>query len=623
MPDPIVQSTILPVGDEILSRRTELVLRELDQLPTLPSVATRLLSMGSTDEVDVREIVRVIESDPSLTVRLLGLCKKAAYRTRNPITTVEMAVVMLGLDAVRSLVLSVEIFDWSAKAYAARRESAQPAYTGTAKGRSSTRPGSHMEPREGGPRAPFNRVGFWQHAIAVACCCDLIAREHPHLEFHPEEAFVAGLVHDIGKVALELVLPRAYARVTELAEARQGNIADFERPIVGLDHATAGAKLADRWGLPEVLVAAIGMHHLPPAAVRDKPHATLALLVQLADAVCRKLALGWSGNHSAPGPGDAEADLCHAAGLDYQRVLGIAPKLYEATSGRMKDLGLGDEPSQSLLVESILRANQRLGRVNQELIESNLALESAQKQLSDSRAMARLGQMTAGAAHEMNNPLTVISGRSQTLLSRLRDDQDRAAARAIVDAANRLTGLITRLNRIASPPRPAPAVVELRAMVESIVRTAKDRHGDRVQARGEKLAVTGVKLSLADDLPLARLDASLLTDALGEIIINALEAHPRGRVEVVASIDRHDDRLCLQIVDDGVGMSQMALSHAMDPFFSEKAAGRQMGLGLALAHRLIAACDGEIELSSKPGRGTTATVWLPNWRAGKDARVAA
>jgi signal transduction histidine kinase/HD-like signal output (HDOD) protein len=644
MPDPSLPSTTPaqqgPPGDEILSRRTELVLRELEQLPTLPSVASRLLGMGASDEVDVKEIARVIESDPALTTRLLSLCRRAAYRTRNPITTVEMAVVMLGLDAVRSLVLSVAIFDWSAKAAGRGRSTAgaeargETRGDGRAEGRGDARgegrprrgrgsPGAGREARDATERPGFNRVGFWQHAIAVACCCDLIAREHPHLDFAPEEAFVAGLVHDIGKLALELVLPRAYGRVIELAEARQGNIADFERPIVGLDHAAAGACLAERWGLPELLTSAIGLHHAEPAAVAGHEHGALAMLVRLSDTVCRRLALGWSGNYADPPTGSAEEDLCHAAGLSRERVAGVIPKLYEATSARMKDLGLGDEPSQALLVDSILRANQRLGRVNQELIASNLALEAAQKRLGEARAMARLGQMTAGAAHEMNNPLAVISGRSQTLLTRLRDEQDRAAARAIVDAATRLTGLITRLNRIASPPRPVPQVVDVRKMIEQIVRTAKDRHGERVQARGEKLAVIGVKLTVADDLPAARLDPDVLTDALGEIIINALESHPRGRVEVRVDVDRHDDRLCVQVIDDGVGMSPTALSHATDPFFSEKAAGRQTGLGLALAHRLIAACDGEIDLSSRPGRGTTATVWLPQWRAGKDARLAA
>lgn len=602
-------------SDDMMSRRTELVLRELEQLPTLPAVATRLLQLGANDEAEVKELVRLIESDPALTVRLLSLCKRAAHRTRLPITTVEMAVVMLGLEAVRSLVLSVEIFDWSGQMQAAARRGDGTPPERTARGRSSTKPGSDPARPAG---QGFNRIGFWQHSIAVACCCDLIAREHADLDFHPEEAFVCGLVHDMGKLALELVLPRAYSRVVDLAEQRQGNIADFERPIVGLDHHAAGLRLAERWGLPPMLRQAMGYHHLEVEQIPEDANQRLVGLVGLSDLICRRLSLGWSGNFTVEAD---ERAIAESLGLDPDRIANITPRLYEATSARMRDLGLGDEPSQQLLIESILRANQRLGRANQDLIRANLALETAQQQLTEARALARLGQMTAGAAHEMNNPLTVISGRAQGLLPRLRDEQDRAAARSIVDACGRLTGLISRLHRIATPPQPSVRVVDLRELLEHIITQAKDRYGERVQARGERLTVIGVKLTAPEGIEPARIDPDMLADALIEIIVNALEAGPRGRVEVRVEPDPSDDRLRIQVIDDGTGMSQLALSHALDPFFSEKPAGRQSGLGLALAHRLIASQDGQIDLASKPGRGTTVTVLLNNWRAGKDARV--
>ncbi len=599
-------------ADEVLSRRTELVLKELDQLPTLPSVAGRVLALAAAEEVQVKEIVRVIESDPALTVRLLALCRRAAYRTRHPITTVEMAVVMLGVEAVRSLVLSVEIFDWTTRATDAyRREGAVS--TATGKGRGSTRPGASPAPES---KPAFNRVAFWQHSIAVACAAELIAREHPEMDLHPEECFVCGLIHDMGKVALDLVLPRAYARVVELVEARQGDIADFERPIVGVDHLLAGRTLAQRWGLPQLLVEAMSLHNVPPAALPEGPNKRTIAIVHIADLTCRKLAMGWSGNFVTSAD---EGELCRQAGLNAQRTLGVVPKLYEATSARMRDLGLGDEPSQQMLVESILRANQRLGRVNQDLIDTNYKLEQTQKELSEARAMARLGQMTAGAAHEMNNPLTIISGRAQSLLPHLKDDADRAAARAIVDASATLTNLITRLNRCAVAPEVHQDVVDLREFFEEVIRTAKDRHGQRQQEMGRKLSVMGVKLTIADGLERARLDSSVVSDALGEIVINALEGGPRGRIELSVQIDPADGQLVMAVMDDGIGMSEKALAHATDPFFSEKAAGRQAGLGLALAHRLIAAHGGEITLESKPGRGTTATVRLPDWRVSAGA----
>jgi signal transduction histidine kinase len=605
----------VPIPDELLSRRTELVLRELDRLPTLPAVASKLLELGARDEVQIREIVKVIESDPALTTRLLALCRRAAFRTRHPITTVEMAVVMLGVEAVRSLVLSVEIFDWASKTTeATRREGAVPA--ATVKGRASTRPGA--APAETAPA--FNRVGFWQHSISVACAADLIAREHPDLDLVPEECFVCGLIHDMGKVALDLVLPRAYARVVELADARNGNIADFERPVVGLDHHLAGRTLAEKWNLPPLLGAAMSLHHLPPSRLAEGPERRTLAVVHIADLMCRKLALGWSGNHAVD---EDETQACVDAGLDPRRTASIVSRLYEAASARMRDLGLGDEPSQQLLIESILRANQRLGNVNQDLIEANARLEDAQKQLTEARAMARLGQMTAGAAHEMNNPLAVISGRAQLLLGRAREDADKSAARAIVDASARLNDLIARLNRVATPPEVKLESLDIRSLLEDAICTAKDRHGARQQARGEKLTLCSVKLFVAEGLELARLDRAIITDALVEIITNAFEAGPRSRVEVRAETENsYTGPLIFRVIDDGMGMSEKALLHAADPFFSEKAAGRQSGLGLALANRLVSACGGDIELTSKPGRGTTAIVRIPEWHVGGAAQAA-
>lgn len=580
--------------DPLLSRRTELVLRELAGLPTLPTVAARLLQLGAQEEPDLREIVRLIESDPTLTARLLSLCRRAANRTRHPITTVEMAVVMLGLDAVRSLVLSVAIFDWTAnlpKKSAATGKSGAP----------------------GNASSGFNRVGFWQHSIAVACAAELIARELPEPDLHPEELFVCGLVHDIGKLALEVVLPRAYARVIDLTETRMGNIADFERPILGMDHHAAGAHIAKLWGLPETLRAAVELHGTPYDQLPEIDSRRVVGIVGVADALCRRLGLGWSGN-MATSPDDRE--LAQKMGLDVERLDGMIARLYEATSARCRDLGLGEEPSQQLLVESILRANARLGRLNQELGEANRALGEAQQQLAESRAMVRLGEMTAGAAHELNNPLTVISGRAQALLSRLREDYDRQTAQAIVDAAGRLTDLVTRLHRIANPPRPDWRPTNLASVMDEVIKRAKVRCAGKAGPSG----VLGVKLTLAEGLDTARVDSAMLIDAVTEIVVNAIEASPRSPVEVRVQEDPGEpSRLLIQIVDDGAGMSEHALEHAVDPFFSEKPAGRQPGLGLALAHRLIALHGGEILLASKHGRGTSVTVVLPDYRWAREA----
>jgi signal transduction histidine kinase len=123
-----------------------------------------------------------------------------------------------------------------------------------------------------------------------------------------------------------------------------------------------------------------------------------------------------------------------------------------------------------------------------------------------------------------------------------------------------------------------------------------------------------VKLLVADGIEPARLDGELFADALTEILVNALESGPKGCVEIQAFVDTGEDRLMIQISDDGRGMSEHALAHATDPFFSEKPAGRQSGLGLALAHRLLQSQGAVLGIQSRPGRGTAVTVSLTRWR---------
>ena len=119
-------------------KRAELIVQQLEQLPTLPTVAVRVLEATAHDSTEVGEIVRLIHTDQSLTTRILQLCNRAEIGLRNQITTVERAVILLGFEAVRSAVLAVSVFQTF--------------------GNPSKNNGTH-----------FKRDEFWKHAIAVAC----------------------------------------------------------------------------------------------------------------------------------------------------------------------------------------------------------------------------------------------------------------------------------------------------------------------------------------------------------------------------------------------------------------------------------------------------------------------
>src|ERR671912_854831 len=130
--------------DQLREKRVELILQQLEELPTLPAVALRVLEVTGQESSTVEQVVELIESDPALTVRILQLVHRADVGVSGDVNSVERAVVLLGFEAVRSAVLALSVFQ---------------VFNGT-----SPLPGRQ-----------FNRDEFWKHSIAVACCAELLA----------------------------------------------------------------------------------------------------------------------------------------------------------------------------------------------------------------------------------------------------------------------------------------------------------------------------------------------------------------------------------------------------------------------------------------------------------------
>ena len=183
-------------------RRIELILRQLDTLPTLPAVAARLLQLTADDHAKTQEVIELVASDPALTAKIISRCTSADKGVRRDVITIDKAVKLLGFSAVRNTVLSLkvlEVFDPR---------------------------GSMGLPQDDNEPEPFDRSGLWTHALAVGILAELIAKAHPgHPDLPTDQAFVCGLLHDIGKLALDQVLPRSYARVVEVCRNRRSPVA--------------------------------------------------------------------------------------------------------------------------------------------------------------------------------------------------------------------------------------------------------------------------------------------------------------------------------------------------------------------------------------------------------------
>ncbi|MEM9083848.1 MAG: ATP-binding protein [Planctomycetota bacterium] len=271
---------------------------------------------------------------------------------------------------------------------------------------------------------------------------------------------------------------------------------------------------------------------------------------------------------------------------------------------------------------TVAAASQQSGlrAVSEQLADSNRRLTDMQSRLVEAESLARLGELASGAAHEMNNPLTVITGKSQLLSSRIKEPENQKPLSEIVSAAHRLSALIDGLHFFASPPEARRTQVDLALLVERAAEAAHDRLGvgetmlsdDSSNFNAQETPI-GITIDPVAEVIYA--DEESLAMALTEVMANAIEASPTTGVEVRAQVRVDGDRLEISVTDDGVGLTDHALHHACDPFFSDKEAGRQTGLGLAKARRIAEMHGGFVELARTPD-GTRVSITLDAWRTG-------
>jgi signal transduction histidine kinase len=216
-----------------------------------------------------------------------------------------------------------------------------------------------------------------------------------------------------------------------------------------------------------------------------------------------------------------------------------------------------------------------------------------QDDLLRAQRLASIGQVAAGVAHEINNPLGVILGYVKLLR---REDGAKEELQIIEDEAEQCRRIVQDLLDLARPQRLELAPIDLAELT-----------GDAVQRLKEsgKLRDIEVAVTAAGPVP-ARADEAKLRQVVVNVLVNALEA-ATGRVEITAQAQGAGATLV--VADDGPGMAPEVLAHVFDPFFTTKRTGT--GMGLAIAQAIVDAHGGRIELASAPGAGTRAAIWLP------------
>ncbi|MFQ5874888.1 MAG: sensor histidine kinase [Dehalococcoidia bacterium] len=250
------------------------------------------------------------------------------------------------------------------------------------------------------------------------------------------------------------------------------------------------------------------------------------------------------------------------------------------------------------------RVEEDLRLRTQELETALEQLQATQEQLVQSDRLASLGQMAAGIAHEINNPLTSVIGYSQLLLGQGMNEAAKRDLEQVFNEAQRAARIVCNLLAFARGHKPEKQYIDVNSAIEKTV-----------ELRAYDLRVNNVEVTMALDphLPQAWADSQQLQQVFLNIVINAeqamLEAHGRGLLTIKTK--RVNDNIKIAFADDGPGISKQNLKRVFDPFFTTKEVGKGTGLGLSICYGLIKENGGSIYGQSQLGKGTTIVIELP------------
>ncbi len=262
----------MPMDPRFLRAHVE----KIDTLPTIPGVLRKLLAVIENPKISLTEIGNFISNDPVLTTRVLKMVNSPIYGFPGRISSVQQALILLGLNVVRGLLLGVSVFEVMQK----------------------------------------SMVGLWEHSLGCAVTARIIAKRMNVAE--PEEVSVSALLHDIGKVVMILRFKDDYERVVKEAEGRDVLIMDAEREFFGITHADSGAWVAKKWNFPLSLVDVIEYHHKPSLSRIVPVHSAI---VHISDILTRAVGFGFAGDNYVPAVNPAAWELLGLSESDLRHIV--------------------------------------------------------------------------------------------------------------------------------------------------------------------------------------------------------------------------------------------------------------------------------------------------------------
>jgi putative nucleotidyltransferase with HDIG domain len=344
-------------------------------LSTLPAVMAEVLRICDDPDSSLSELGEVIMRDVALMARVLKAANSPYYGTSQEISSIRQAVLTLGAARVKSLSLSLSLYELSSKI---------------------------------GGR--INLKDFWRHSLNVACAAELIAKKvEPSLM---EEAFICGCLHDIGVLVLDSIYAKDYAKVFQ-ATAAGGDLVRVEQQLLEIDHAVAGEMVARIWNFPPRYCETIAHHHDVIGLETESKHDKLSLIINLANRLAT-FALEISQNTDrtllsnreivASNLGLSSADLKE---IEYESLSKLL------VTAQFLDMDVGTP------VELLQRSTAQLYELYAQMEDMYKQLQATKDQLDEEKlnkvALESLQAIIATFSHYLNNAAATISGRTQLL----------------------------------------------------------------------------------------------------------------------------------------------------------------------------------------------------------------
>jgi HD-like signal output (HDOD) protein len=271
--------------DEYLTRTRNYIAK----MPALPVTVSKVMEICNNPATSPSDLNTVIGLDPVLMARVLKLINSAYYGMSQQVTSLVRAIIMLGINTVKNLALSTAVLG-----NIGRKSDFQA----------------------------LNMQGFWRHSLCVGVASKLIARKRKVDPKSIEEYFIAGLLHDIGKIPMNNALAKEYVETMAVSGADHSQLVSAEKEHLGLDHCEVGSMIGEAWKLGGDILDTIRCHHEP--GVYTGTHRSIVYTVAVANFFANVNEIGFSGNRY---PENVRADVLAYLGIDLDFVDGMAGEI--------------------------------------------------------------------------------------------------------------------------------------------------------------------------------------------------------------------------------------------------------------------------------------------------------